>query len=223
MADQSVLTQFDRPNSYVGRSAPRAAAIRHTAGRGRFVDDVSLPRMVHVAFLRSPHAHARIDGIRSEAALAFPGVVAVVNGTQLIEQCSPWVGVLTHLAGLKSAPQPAMATTVACWQGEPVVAVAARPRAVAEDAAETILIDWEPLPVLANVEAALDDDAPASPSAADIDAVPKHGTPHMPAAACWCGTPRPTSAAPIARRRRQWSRGRCSARSSGAPRRPDIR
>ena len=77
MANRVALTPFDRPNSYVGRSVPRAAAGRHAAGRGHFIDDMTLPRMVHVAFVRSPHAHARIDAIRSAAARSMPGVVAV--------------------------------------------------------------------------------------------------------------------------------------------------
>ncbi len=155
MADQVILTRFDRPNSYIGRSAPREAAGRHTAGRGRFVDDVSLPRMVHAAFLRSPHAHARIDAIRSDAARAMPGVVAVVTGAELAQHCTPWVGVLTHLQGLKSPPQPAMATTVARWQGEPVAAVLADSRAVAEDAAALVEIDYAPLEPVVDAEAAL--------------------------------------------------------------------
>ncbi|MCZ8153364.1 MAG: hypothetical protein O9292_13370, partial [Rhodobacteraceae bacterium] len=53
-------TIFDRPNRYIGKAEPRADAARLLAGRGRFVDDIQLPRMVHAAFLRSPHAHARI-------------------------------------------------------------------------------------------------------------------------------------------------------------------
>ena len=155
MADRVTLTPFDRPNSYIGRSVPREAAGRHTAGRGRFIDDVSLPRMVHAAFLRSPHAHARIDAIRGDAARAMQGVVAVVTGAQLVEHCAPWVGVLTHLQGLKSAPQPALATTVARWQGEPVAAVVAESRAVAEDAAALVEIDYTALEPMVDAEAAL--------------------------------------------------------------------
>ena len=57
------LTFFDRPNSYIGRSVPRPNGKRLLEGRGRFVDDLVLPRMVHTAFVRSPYAHARIDKI----------------------------------------------------------------------------------------------------------------------------------------------------------------
>src|SRR5690606_2129636 len=93
----SGLTALDRPNSYIGRSVPRPNLARLTQGRGTFVSDVVLPRMAHVAFVRSPHAHARILAIRTEAAKKAPGVVAVVTGPDLAEVITPWVGVLTHL------------------------------------------------------------------------------------------------------------------------------
>ena len=70
------LTIFDRPNSYIGKSVPRPDARRLSEGRGVFVDDKQLPRMVHAAFLRSPYAHARITNINAEAALKVPGVFA---------------------------------------------------------------------------------------------------------------------------------------------------
>src|SRR5690606_1237889 len=93
------LTVLDRPNAYIGRSVPRPNLRRLTEGRGQFVTDLSLPRMVHVAFVRSPYAHARILGIDTSAAKAAPGVVAVVTGRELAEVMSPWVGVLSHLKG----------------------------------------------------------------------------------------------------------------------------
>ena len=75
-----VLSALDRPNSYIGRSVPRPNLQRLTQGRGQYVSDVSLPRMAHVAFVRSPHAHARIMGIKSDKAKKAPGVIAVVTG-----------------------------------------------------------------------------------------------------------------------------------------------
>ncbi|NKC29252.1 xanthine dehydrogenase family protein molybdopterin-binding subunit [Falsiroseomonas selenitidurans] len=151
----SELSAVDRPNSYIGRSVPRPNAKRLLAGRGQYVDDLRLPRMVHVAFLRSPHAHARILAIDSTAAKAAPGVVRVVTGAEMAAVCTPWVGVLHHLKGLKSAPQHALAIDRACWQGEPVVAVVARTRAEAEDAVGLIEVAWEALPAAVDMEAAL--------------------------------------------------------------------
>jgi carbon-monoxide dehydrogenase large subunit len=160
-ADQpSGLSALDRPNSYIGRSVPRPNLARLTQGRGQYVSDVTLPRMVHVAFLRSPHAHARLKNIDAAEAKKAAGVVAVVTGAELAEVMTPWVGVLTHLKGIKSAPQYAIAVERACWQGEAVCAVVARTRAQAEDACALIAIDYEPLPAVTDAELALDKATP---------------------------------------------------------------
>ena len=153
-------TIFDKPNTYIGQPTPRADAARLLQGRGRFVDDLQLPRMVHAAFFRSPHAHARILSIGTTAARAAPGVVAVYTGAELAEHVTPYVGVLTHLAGLRSAPQHPIAVDVARWQGEPLVMVIAQTRAQAEDACELIEADLEELPPAVDAEAALTADAP---------------------------------------------------------------
>jgi CO/xanthine dehydrogenase Mo-binding subunit len=155
-----VLTALDRPNSYIGRSVPRPNLQRLTQGRGQYVSDVTLPRMVHVAFVRSPHAHARIVKIAAEVAKKSPGVIAVVTGAELAKVMTPWVGVLTHLKGLKSAPQAPIAVDRACWQGEAVCAVVARTRAEAEDACELVDVSYEELPVVTDPETALDDKTP---------------------------------------------------------------
>ncbi len=155
-----VLTALDRPNSYIGRAVPRPNLQRLTQGRGQYVSDITLPRMVHVAYVRSPHAHARLVTIATDAARKAPGVVAVVTGAELAKVMTPWVGVLTHLKGLKSAPQHPIAVDRACWQGEAVCAVVARTRAQAEDAAELVEIVYQELPAVVDAETALD---PATP------------------------------------------------------------
>ncbi len=154
------LSALDRPNSYIGRSVPRPNLARLTQGRGQFVSDLALPRMAHVAFVRSPHAHARITVIATAAAREAPGVIAVVTGVELAEVITPWVGVLTHLKGLKSAPQHAIAVERACWQGEAVCAVVARSRAEAEDACELVEVGYEELPPVTDAETALDPGIP---------------------------------------------------------------
>jgi carbon-monoxide dehydrogenase large subunit len=160
-ADQpSALSALDRPNSYIGRSVPRPNLARLTQGRGQYVSDVVLPRMVHVAFVRSPHAHARIKNIETEEAKKAPGVVAVITGAELATVITPWVGVLTHLKGIKSAPQYAIAVERACWQGEAVCAVVARSRAEAEDGCALVEVDYQPLPVVTDAETALDKTTP---------------------------------------------------------------
>lgn len=156
----NVTTKYDRPNSYIGSSVPRPNAARLLQGRGRYVDDKILPRMLHAAFLRSPHAHARITRIDTEAARALPGVVAVYDGAEIARHVTPWQGVLTHLAGMRSPDQPALAIDVARWQGEPVVMVVAQSRAIAEDALALIEVEYDPLPAVTDMEAALTEDAP---------------------------------------------------------------
>src|SRR5262245_52614433 len=155
-----VLSVLDRPNSYIGRSVPRPNLARLAQGGAQFVSDVTLPRMAHVAFLRSPHAHARIVSIDTAAAKQAPGVIAVITGAELAQVITPWVGVLTHLKGLKSAPQHAIAVERACWQGEAVCAVVARTRAEAEDACELVEVSYDALPAVTDAETALDSATP---------------------------------------------------------------
>ena len=161
MNTRALLTPFDRPNSYVGRTVTRDGAKRAVAGRGRYTDDITLPRMLHAAFVRSPYAHAKILGIDTAAAKAQPGVALVMTGAELARLCTgPWVGTLTCFEGMKSAPQYPMAVDRACWHGEPVVMVVAKTRAQAEDAAEQVVIEWQELPVVADKETALDPSTP---------------------------------------------------------------
>jgi carbon-monoxide dehydrogenase large subunit len=154
------LSVLDRPNSYIGRSVPRPNLDRLLQGRGLYVSDMDLPRMAHVAFVRSPHAHARIAGIDAAAAKQHPGVIAIVTGAELAAVITPWVGILSHLKGLKSAPQHAMAIDRACWQGEAVAAVVATSRAVAEDAADLVVVDYIELNAVTDMRSALDPSTP---------------------------------------------------------------
>ncbi|MFO1111772.1 MAG: xanthine dehydrogenase family protein molybdopterin-binding subunit [Bradyrhizobium sp.] len=154
------LSALDRPNSYIGKSVPRPNLARLLQGRGSYVSDMELPRMAHVVFLRSPHAHARIVSIDAAAARQMPGVIAIVTGKELAAVITPWVGVLSHLKGLKSAPQSAIAIERVCWQGEAVAAIVATSRAAAEDAGEHVLVEYEELEGVTDMGSALD---PATP------------------------------------------------------------
>jgi carbon-monoxide dehydrogenase large subunit len=154
------LSVLDRPNSYIGRGVPRPNLDRLMQGRGLYVSDIELPRMAHVVFLRSPHAHAKIVAIDASTAKRIPGVIAVVTGEELANTITPWVGVLSHLKGLKSAPQHAIAIDRVCWQGEAVAAVVANSRALAEDAAEIISVQYEELEAVTDMRTALDRETP---------------------------------------------------------------
>ena len=144
----------------IGRSLARPNARRAASGRGRHVADLGFKRLVDVAFLRSPYAHARIRSIDIAGAKAQPGVVAVLTGAELAERSRPWLGTMKNAPALLSVPQYGMAVDCARWQGEPAVAVVAEGRARAEDAAEHVLVEWEELPAVADVETALEDGAP---------------------------------------------------------------
>ena len=161
MIEKAVLGPLERPNSYVGRALSRPGARRAVAGRGKYTDDILLPRTVHAAFVRSPYPHARIGAIETAAAERQPGVVLVMTGARLAELCTgPWIGTLSCFEGMKSAPQYPMAVDRACWHGEPVVMIVAHTRAQAEDAGEAIEIEWEPLAVATDKRTALEPDTP---------------------------------------------------------------
>ena len=150
---------MSRDGAMIGRSVARDNARRAASGRGRYVADLAFKRLVEVAFLRCPYAHARIASIEVSDALARPGVVAVLTGVELAARTTPYMGTMQNAPALRSAPQYGMAVEYARWQGEPVAMVAARTRAMAEDAAEHIKVVWEPLPAIADVETALDEGA----------------------------------------------------------------
>ena len=154
------LSVLDRPNSYIGKTVPRPNLDRLMQGRGLYVSDVELPRMAHVVYLRSPYAHAKIVSIDAAAARRVKGVIAVVTGQELAEIITPWVGVLSHMKGLKSAPQRAIAIDHVCWQGEAVAAIVATSRAVAEDAAELVVVAYEELEAVTDMRTALDPETP---------------------------------------------------------------
>src|SRR5919197_4169737 len=144
-------TKIDR--GYIGSSIPRPNAQRLLQGRGTFTDDLRFPRLAHVAFFRSPYAHALVKRLDFKAALRSPGVIAVFDGRAVAEYCTPWVAVLAHLKGIKSPPQHAIAIERACWQGEACAAVVAESRSQAEDAVGLIEAEWQELPVVADMDA----------------------------------------------------------------------
>lgn len=141
---------------YIGKHRRTKEGPRFVTGRGRFVADVALPGMKHVALVASPHACARIKAIRAEAALALPGVHCVLTGEELAAATDPLlVGVDAPL--VRRYP---LANGVARYAGEWVAAVVADSRHLAEDAAERVAVDYEPAPPLLDPEKALEAGAP---------------------------------------------------------------
>jgi 2-furoyl-CoA dehydrogenase large subunit len=146
----------DEPSGWIGRRVPRLEDAHLLTGRGRFIDDHPPTGDLHAAaIVRSPHAHALIRGYDVSTALAMEGVVGVVTGQDVSRLTRPFpVGVTAPVQYYCAA------TDKARFVGEPVAVVVARSRYLAEDAAEAVVVDYEPLPAVVDVERALEPDAP---------------------------------------------------------------
>ncbi len=157
----------------VGQSVRRKEDFRLLTGNGRFGDDLVLPRQVHAAFVRSPHAHARIGAVDKAATLALPGVLAVLTG---VDYAAAGLGPIPHNPGLSAAPDvqarlidgPPIATCHyplpadrARFVGEPVALVVAETIAAAKDAAELVEVAYEPLPAVVRATDAITPGAPS--------------------------------------------------------------
>src|SRR5438874_10946332 len=127
---------------------------RFSRGRGNYVDDIALPGMLHMAIHRSPFAHARIKSIKTEAAQAVPGVVAVVTGELLAQHKLAWMPTLS------GDTQAVLATDKVRFQGQEVACVIATDPYVARDAAGLIEVDYEVLPAVVDPYQALEPGAP---------------------------------------------------------------
>lgn len=139
----------------VGSPRKRSEDARLITGRTRWTDNMTPAGTLHVAFLRSPHAHARVTAVDTSQAKKSPGVVAVFSGRDLAEEqgALPCAWVVTE--DMKHPDHPPMAVNEVRYVGEPVACVVARDRAAAVDALEEIDADYEPLPAVVDMEAAL--------------------------------------------------------------------
>lgn len=164
----------ERNKLHIGQPHRRQNALRHLAGRGKFVGDLALPRMVHAAFLRSPIAKGRIVKLDVEEASNAPGVVRIFTAAHLNPTCLPWTGTLDHFARMVSAPQNILAEEEVLWAGQPVAMVIAASRAEAEDACERVLLELdEDEPVVDGVAALAHG---AQPAAFAVDSNLCYGT-----------------------------------------------
>ena len=121
---------------WLGRSIKRKEDERFIQGRGNYVDDINLPGMLHMAILRSPFAHARINSIDASAAQEVPGVIAVVTGELLAQHNLAWMPTLS------GDTQAVLATDKVRMQGQEVACVVAEDPYVAHDALELIEVDY---------------------------------------------------------------------------------
>ena len=138
----------------LGHSVKRKEDARFIRGKGNYVDDISLPGMLHLELLRSPFAHARIRSIDTSRAAALPGVVAVVTGELMAQHNLAWMPTLS------GDTQAVLATDKVRFQGQEVAAVVAESVYVAKDALELIDVDYEPLTPVTTPQQALEEGAP---------------------------------------------------------------
>src|SRR5258705_11752276 len=138
---------------YVGKRIKRTEDPRLIKGLAHYVDDIRLPDTLHVAFVRSMYAHARINGIDTTAAANSPGVVAVYTGKDIAEKVGP-VPCAAALPDLKVPYYRVLATGKPLFVGHPIAAVVATDKYTARDAVDLIEVDYEELPVVVDVEAA---------------------------------------------------------------------
>jgi carbon-monoxide dehydrogenase large subunit len=143
----------------VGASVKRREDGRLVAGRARYLDDLVVPGLLHVAIVRSPHAHARVRGVAREAAKDSAGVVAVLTLADLPE-CAGSVPPLVPAAGMPPYVHPVLAGGIVRHVGEAVAVVVADSPYRAADAATEVVVDYEPLNAVTTVTAALAVDAP---------------------------------------------------------------
>jgi carbon-monoxide dehydrogenase large subunit len=146
----------------LGAPIKRREDRRFITGRGRYLDDIKLPGMVHLAILRSPYAHAKIRGVDTSAAKAMPGVLAVFTGADIPYNPLPMAWPAGGSAGLQNnVNTPRVLTTDGVkWTGEGVAAVVADTPEQAVDALAVIEVDYEPLPAVVDAEKATQPGAP---------------------------------------------------------------
>ncbi|WAX57609.1 xanthine dehydrogenase family protein molybdopterin-binding subunit [Jatrophihabitans cynanchi] len=149
----------DRPEAEIGKARRRKEDQHLITGRTTWTDNMVLPGMLHLAILRSPMAHARITSIDVSAARTRPGVVAAFSGQDFAETQGSLPCAWPVTKDMVNPGHPSIAVTQVNHVGEAVAVVAARTKAEAQDALEAIEIDYEPLPVVLDMEAALADGA----------------------------------------------------------------
>jgi len=147
-------------SSYVGSFVPKIDDPLLLTGRGIFTDDIILPNMVYVGFLRSPYAHALIKKIDAKDATSLKGVLAVFTGYDLKKMLKPYPPFFKDFPGLRYSECYPLAIDRVRFVGEPVAAVVSEDKYVLEDAIESIDVQYEALPVVVDAELAMKEDSP---------------------------------------------------------------
>ena len=143
---------------YIGKPLARKEDKRLITGQGRYLDDIVVPNALHVSFVRSPHAHARILSISADAARELPGVTGVFTGEDL-DKWTNRLRLAPPIEGLHPTEIATLPIDKVRFHGDPVAVVVARDRYVAEDAAELVDVEYEVLPAVVSLEGAFAQDA----------------------------------------------------------------
>src|SRR5262245_9244659 len=163
------------PGSLLGTAVVRVEDPDLLEGRGTFVANLRIDGLLHLRLVRSTIAHARITSIDTAAAAAIPGVVAVLTGDDLDLPAHHGLFVFNP-----ALPRPPLARGTVYFVGDPVAVVAAENAAAAEDAAEAVVVDYEPLAAVVDMEAALDPAAPQLYEAVPGNLAAGQRSPHAP-------------------------------------------
>jgi carbon-monoxide dehydrogenase large subunit len=150
----------ETPVAELGRARLRKEDARLITGQTNWTDNITLPGMLHIAYLRSPFAHARITSVDVSAALNAPGVIAAYSGADFAEEQGSLPCAWPVTPDIVIPAHPPMAVEEVRYVGEAVACVVARDRYAAADALNAIEIDYEPLPVVLDIRTALDEGSP---------------------------------------------------------------
>jgi carbon-monoxide dehydrogenase large subunit len=156
---------------HIGESVLRKEDYRFLTGAGQYTDDITLTRMSHAVFVRSPHAHANIKSVNTSAAKAAPGVIGVLEGKDVANDklnglpCG-WLITSTDGQPMKEPPHPVLALDKVRYVGDHVVMVVAETLEQAKNAAELVEVDYDPLPAAVDVR-----DANGGPTLHDLSLI----------------------------------------------------
>jgi aerobic carbon-monoxide dehydrogenase large subunit len=145
----------ERPDGWIGEPLTRREDVRFVTGSASYLDDLQAPDALHVGFVRSPFAHARLGPIEASGALALEGVTAIVTAADIAGEIDPYAIAAAEGSEVAPVPLPVLGEGTVRFVGEPVAAVLAEERAVLEDAMELVLVDYDELPTVVEPEVAL--------------------------------------------------------------------
>lgn len=170
MSQKTTERKYTDTYHVIGKKVDRVEDYRLLTGTAQYLDDLNFPRALHVTFVRSPHAHARILSIDTQKALEVPGVVAVFTGKDINQWAKP-LRMAPPIEGLLPMEMTAMPTDKVRFDGDPVACVVAQDRYIAEDAAELVVVQYEEIKAVTDMFKVLQEETPLVDDALDTNLV----------------------------------------------------